>query len=94
MFCDVIWCFCGKEILEEREELSVDALFAQAVLSSDEENGRGDSTRFALPKTDTKIEQVKEKSIPKKTHIDTLAQGCSNPSRARALLLGLRVSKP
>ena len=60
-----------KEILEEREELSVDALFAQAALSSDEENGRGDSTRFAVPKTDTEIEQAKEKTTPKKTHVDT-----------------------
>ena len=46
LFCDDIWLFVGK-ILEEREELSMDALFAQAALSSDEENGRGDSTRCA-----------------------------------------------
>ena len=63
--------FLWEEILEEREELSVDALFAQAALSSDEENGRGDSTKFALPKTDTEIEQAQEKSIPKKTRVDT-----------------------
>ena len=41
IFCDDIWSFCGKEILEECEKLSVDALFAQAELSSsDEENER------------------------------------------------------
>ena len=42
-FCDNIWSLCRIEILEKREELSVDALFAQAGCS-DEENGRGKST--------------------------------------------------
>ena len=53
LFCNDIWSFCGKEILEKHKEYYVDVLFAQVALSSDEENGRGDSTRFALPKTDT-----------------------------------------
>ena len=48
-FCYHIWSFYGKEILEEREELSVDAIFAQAALSSNEANGRN-IKRFVLPK--------------------------------------------
>ena len=35
-FCEDILSFCGKEILEKHEELSVDALFAQEALPSDE----------------------------------------------------------
>ena len=58
--------FCGKEILEECEELSVDALFAQAALSGDEENGRRDNTRYVLSISDTKIEQVKGRASRRK----------------------------